>query len=183
VLSLAFSHYVLIQLFDLGSIAWLEYGGFTWLFGIPFLLIYLGARIYGRLLSIKSRFMSLKVVGGITATVAALIVVLPHPYVNNVLYFNFFVMGAAMIPIFGLSSGVLLRAIKKRVTSLYAKPIVWLYRYALMVGAGGFAATVALFVLGGLHGTALNIVTAVCGVPPQILLLYTGYSFKRETSR
>lgn len=182
-LSLGFSHYVVLQLFDLGRYPAFKYGGITWLLSVPFAFMFFGLRIYAKLLGVKSRLISLPVVAGLTAAVAGGLMFIPHRPASEEILFDVGLIGAAMIPLFGLMSAILAHHIRKAVTQAYAKSMTWLYRYMLLVGLGAILASAFLVAFGELRGTALMLVTAVCGTPPQLLLLYTGYSFKKETGQ
>lgn len=183
VLSLGFSHYVLIELFGWQRYEFLHYGGITWLISLPFILMFLGLRIYAQLVGVTSRLMSPPVFLGSTLAVLALITVLPHASVPSEVSFDLWAMGAAIIPIFALLSARLTGKIRRNVTAAYVTSMVWLHRYLLLVGLGSISATIAFFSFGELYGNTLNIVIAVCGIAPQLLLLYTGYLFKRETGK
>lgn len=183
VLSIGFSHYVVIQLLGVGAHPVLKYGGITWLIGVPFIFIFLGLSIYGRLLKVKSRLLQWPVSLGIVGLLSLLLVVAPHAPVEDEFLFDFWMLGASMVTIFGLMSSVLAKKITDATTIAYAKSMHWLYYYMLVLGLGSILALASLFVLGGLHGIALSLVIAICGIPPQLVLLYTGYLFKRETSK
>jgi hypothetical protein len=58
-----------------------------------------------------------------------------------------------------------------------------LFWYLLLTGPFGAVSAGVLFVRGELHGVALSVVMAVCGIVPQVILLYSGYLFKRETGK
>jgi hypothetical protein len=49
------------------------------------------------------------------------------------------------------------------------------------VGALGFTVTIAL--LAGVSGNTLGAVLGACGILPILVFAYSGYSFKKETSR
>lgn len=182
-LSLAFSHYVILSLLNIESYPILRYGGITWLFSIPFMLIFMGLRVYARLLQISSRLLTSWLAPTIALVAAGLLWFAPHSAVPNDFYFHIWSIGAAMISIFALPSSVLAYKIQKAATAAYAQPMRWLYYYTLAVGLGSVAAVGAVFWLGELYGGPLAVVTAACGTVPQLVLLYTGYSFKKETGK
>jgi hypothetical protein len=183
ILSLAFSHYVLINLVHLDQYPAFRYGGITWLFSIPFMLMFVSFFLYARILQVKSFLTSTWVPACIALGSCIVLAMLPHGSVPHESYFRFWSVGAAMIPVFALMSSVLARKIAHAVTEAYATSMKWLYYYTLVVGLGSIAAVGAVYWLGELYGGPLAIVTAVCGVTPQLVLLYTGYSFKKETSK
>ncbi len=182
-LSLAFSHYVILSLLNIDSYPALRYGGITWLFSIPFMLIFIGLRSYARLLQVKSKFTSSWLAPTIALAAAVVLLFVPHGAVPNTIYFHIWSIGAAMISIFALPSSILAHKIQQAATAAYAKPMRWLYYYTLVVGLGSVVAVGAVFWLGELYGGPLALVTAACGTAPQLVLLYTGYSFKKETGK
>jgi hypothetical protein len=181
VLSIGFSHYVVTQLLQIYDHPVLRYGGVTWLICIPFILMFIGLRIYAQLLKVKSRLMSLPATLAIVGLVALVAIFAPHAPVGSEVWFDFWALGVAMIPTFALMGSVLARKISQASTLAYSKSLNWLYYYTLVVGLGSVAAGACLFIFGELYGVALNIVIAICGIPPQLVLLYTGYLFKKET--
>lgn len=182
-LSIGFTHYVVINLLQLDRYAAFQYGGVTWLIALPFVLMYLGLRKYARLLQINTLFASLALAGCAAMATALVLVVLPHRAVAEPLYFHIWTVGAWMLPIFALLSSVLANKIRRVVTAAYSRSMTWLYYYTLAVGLGSVLAGGALFWLGGLYGERLAAVIAICGLPPQLVLLYAAYSFKKETSK
>jgi hypothetical protein len=183
ILSLGFSHYVIIQLLGLGEHPVFKYAGITWLISIPFICIFMTFNIYAKLLHVKSRLTSLPTALGIAAVVSLALLFAPHGPVTDETLFDFWAIGASMVTIFALMSSVLARKISKAATEAYAKSSTWLYYYTLVVGLGSIPAASFLFILGELNGVALSLVIAICGIPPQMVLLYTGYLFKKETGK
>ena len=71
----------------------------------------------------------------------------------------------------------------RAVSTPYAKSMKWFLVYMAAVTVGmvcGLASTIANRQL---TGETLNLVVAIFGTIPQVLLLYTGYSFKKETEQ
>lgn len=182
-LSLGFSHYVLIQLFGWHDYPAFRYGGITILISICFVFFYLGLRLYAGLLHIKSWLMSLPLVASITAGLVALAVFVPHPPVPHETYYDISLACAALLPLFSALAAGLAHKIIRNVTPAYGRSMKWLYAYLLMVSIGSIPSTIALYWIGELYGSTLYTVIALCGIGPQLLLLYTGYSFKKETSK
>ncbi len=182
--ALTFSHYAIISAFELNRYLALQYGGVTWLVAAPAIFIFAGLVMYARAIGITSKLMSPLVVAGVAVAAAAIIVVLPHADVTSELYFDFWNIGSAMLLVFGFMGFIIARKISRAVTAAYANPMKWLYRYLFLIGGPTTGlAILASFMVGELQGNALYTVIAVCGITPQILLLYTGYSFKKETSK
>jgi hypothetical protein len=183
ILSLGFSHYVIIQLFGAGDHPVFQYAGITWLISIPFVCMFMTLNIYARLLRVKSRLTSLPIALGVALIVAFILIFMPHAHADDEFLFDFWTVGAAMIPVFALMGSVLAHKISAAATEAYAKPSRWLYYYTLAVGLGSIPGVCLLFIFGELNGAALSLLIAICGVPPQLVLLYTGYLFKKETGK
>lgn len=182
-LSIGFTHYALINLLKLDRYPLFQYGGFTWLIALPFILMFLGLRPYVRLLQIKTIFSSLPLAGCATMALGLVMLVIPHRDVTAPFYYHFWTVGAWAITLFALLSGALAGKIKRSVTAAYSRSMTWLYYYALAVGLGSIGAAVAQMWTGGLYGEKLAAVIAFCGIVPQLAFLYAAYSFKKETSK
>lgn len=181
--AVAFSHYALISAFGLTEHPLLRYGGVTWLVSAPLITIFYGLVLYARQVGVKSSLLRWPVVLGIFVASTVVVVVLPHAPVTDEFLFDFWTTGAVMVLVFGTLGFWLSRKVAKVLTTAYAIPMRWLSRYMFVLGPTTIGACAAIFVIGELHGTALFVVIAACGVLPQPLLLYTGYSFKKETSK
>ena len=182
-LSLGFTHYALIELFDLNRYEFFRYAGIIWLIAIPFILMYLGLRIFAQLLRIQSPLISLRKVGVITVVVAVAIVLAPQHAVPSPLYFELSAVGAGMICLFPFISFLITLKIKRVVTAAYAHSTSWLCYYMLAVSIGAFFGSVVYHLEGQLYGTRLALTVILCGILPQTVLLYASYLFKKETSR
>jgi hypothetical protein len=183
-LGVAFSHYALFQIFGLSQQPVFKYGGITGLVGASFILIYLGLHIYAKLLGIQSKFASWKWLLPVWIGLTLLIVIAPHSAkVAEEPFYDLALAGMLPLPIFGLFGAGLARAIKRSVTSAYAKSMKWLYVYLMVAALGSIVPEIALYFLGAFGGSLFNLISGICGIPPQLLLLYSGYSFKKETSR
>jgi hypothetical protein len=182
-LSVGFTHFAVINLFQLDRHPIFQYGGVTWLIALPFVFMFLGLRQYATVLQIKSIFTSIALAGCVVVAIAILLLVLPKPSVNEPLYFHIWSIGVWAIPLFALLSSALASKIKKTVTSVYAKSMDWLYYYTLVVGLGSILSGSVMYASGELYGERLAAVIALCGIAPQLVLLYAAYSFKKETSK
>lgn len=182
-LSVVFSHYVIIELLGLGNLLLFRYGGILALVTASFGLIYFGLRKYAGLLKINNFFTSLKWLGLVSVAVIAAAVLAPHPGQQSFEpFFDFALASMWLFTMFvGFSAGVA-RQISKNVTIAYAKSMKWLYIYLILGFVGSFGGTIGLPLVGELNGGFLYVLIGVMGVIPQLFLLYTGYLFKKETS-
>lgn len=182
-LSVAFSHYVAIELFGLNDWEFLRYGGLTLLDASSYFFVYVGLRLYAKALGVQNFWSSWKNLLWVGALVVLAAWVAPHG--GNVPTEWFFDIGLAGLWLFttflvfgaGVAGGIL-----KSVTPAYARSMRWLHMYLMIGWVGSLGGAVALPVVGQLNGGFLYTLIAIMGIPPQLLLLYTGYSFKKETS-
>lgn len=181
-----FSHYAIIAAFQLDTkYAFLEDGGVSWLVALPFIFIFFGLRIYARQVQVKSRVLSLWFVFAVAAVVVAsdvLFKLLFEGRIDSALFF-LLAIGGMMLHVSSALGAVLAWKIRKVVAAAYARPMTWLFAYLLF----SFVASVysALSVrFGGTEGTMpFYILMAVAGIPVQLVLMWTGYVFKRELSK
>lgn len=180
-LSVAFSHYVAIELLGLNNWEFLQYGGLTFLVAGSYFLIYVGLRRFAILLGIQNFWMSWRNLLGISAVVVLVASLVPHGgRVQTEWFFDIALAGMWLFTTClafgaGVAGGII-----KNVTPAYARSIHSLYIYLLIGCLGSLGGTVALPVVGQLNGGFLYTLIAVMGIPPQLFLLYTGYSFKKE---
>jgi hypothetical protein len=181
--SLGFSQYAVITLFDVNHpIFW--YGGLPTTIASAFVFIYAGLVQYARLLNLRSWFTFLPVTIPLVLLVGLIAVVVPHagkPAVEW--YFDLSLASVWLLTLFCFLGMGAAHGIAKGVTPAYATQMTWMYRYLLLCFLGSLIATILLPAWGELRGQALNIIIAIGGIGPQLLLLYTGYLFKRETGR
>jgi hypothetical protein len=181
---LQFLHFVAIQLLNQEQSPVYRYGGVTMISALSLFTIYLGMRRYATLLNLKNRFISLALAGPIFAFVMsmgfAVAYLLPAPHTGY--------LGFSLGSLFFLSSAAFMgasiaRTIMHSVTSAYRQSMQRLYIFCM----GAFVAPLAfagfIIVRGELYGAALSAALGICAMPPLLLLLHSGYTFKRETSR
>lgn len=184
VMTLEFSQAALVSLLGWGDLPPFRYAGFIWLVTISFILLYLGLRIYARMMQIKSFSLSLPAWLLITAIFSLGAVVAPHAaHVRDELFFDLSLASAVTLIITPVFGAVVARAIMNNVTTAFTGSIRWLFRYQVICIPGIVVGCTALYLLGQLNGQALNLEIEVFGLGPLLLLLYTGYSFKRDTGR
>lgn len=182
-LSIAFSHYVMIELFEVGTQELFRYGGLTLLAASCYFFMYIGLRQYAKLMSVKSTSASLLTLFGASVVVVLLAILVPHGgQQGSELYFD---LGLAGVWLFSLFLGfcmVISGKITKSVTPAYAKSMKWLHIYFILGFVGSLGSVIALPIIGQLNGGFLYTLIALLGIIPQLMLLYTGYSFKKETA-
>ncbi len=180
-LSVTFSHYVVIEILGLSSWEFLQYGGLTFLAAGSYFLIYVGLRRFAHLLGIHNFWMSWRNWLLVSAAVVVAACLVPHG--GQVQTEWFFDVGLSGMWLFttclAFGAGVA-HGIVKNVTAAYARSMHWLYIYLLVGCVGSLGGAIALPVVGQLNGGFLYTLIAIMGIPPQLLLLYTGYSFKKE---
>lgn len=185
-LALESTHYAIIQLFGLGDHPVFRYAGLTWLITLSFVFIFLGLRTYARILGIKTRFASWPAFVLGLATTTAIAILLPHN--SHILpadlgYYQFAFSGLTSLIAATAFGAVIARQILRSVTPAYARSIRWLFWYLTVGSVASVGSTAALYLIGELHGTVFALIDIAGGITPQVILLYSGYLFKKETSR
>lgn len=182
-LAVVFSHYIAIEFLGLAQLPLFRYGGITALATLCYAFMYFGLRKYAGLLNIKSFFTSLPVLLGVAGVVVAAAVLVPHA--KQQAFEPYFDLALACLWLFTMflafGAGVA-KQITKNVTIAYAKSMHWLYVYLISGCIGSLGGALGLPIAGELNGGFLYILIAAMGIGPQLLLLYTGYLFKKETS-
>lgn len=181
--SVSYSHYILIELLGLDRFTAFQYGGLTGLITLSFIWIYAGLRRYARILTLKTKATSLPLVLGISALVTIAAIVAPHGGHPDEFFFDLSLASLWLLVLFIGLCLIIARGLAKVLTPAYAKPMHWLVIYCILGIIGALGSSTVLPILGELRGNLLNIMSAVLGIGPQMLLLYTGYVFKKETSR
>jgi hypothetical protein len=180
--SVAFSHYVIIELLGLGQSELFRYGGLTLLDASCYFFMFIGLRQYAQLLKIKGVAMSWPAVIGIGVALSALAIVVPHtgqqPFEP---FFDLSLIGVWLFSMFLALNAVVSGSIVKSVTPAYAKSMRLLHIYFIAGWVGSLGSVLGLPIVGQLNGGFLYILIAILGIIPQLLLLYAGYSFKKET--
>jgi hypothetical protein len=179
-----FLNFFVVQLFQLGRLPFFKFFAMPWVIFAVFFMMYLGMRTYIRLVGVHVRYASLKVFGVVAVILSALVVLYPHssrvlPGEEPYYYISLIGMTFTMLAI--IFAAILAGKIKRAVTIPYAKSLYWLHIYLLLCSVTGVACVGCLLLLGEVQGPAMNWLITLGGVPPQILLLYTGYLFKKET--
>jgi hypothetical protein len=179
-----FLNFFAVQLFQLGRLPFFKFFAMPWVIFVVFFTMYLGMRIYTRLVGIRTLYASLRVFGAVGLILSALVIV--YPPSSRVLpgeepYYYISLAGMTFTMLAIIFAAILAGKIKRAVTIPYAKSLYWLHVYLLLCSITGIACVGCLLWLGAVRGSAMNWLITLGGVPPQILLLYTGYLFKKET--
>lgn len=183
-LAIQFIYFVIIPLIGQEHYPLYKYGGFTPIALGALIAMYIGLRAYAKLLKCNTPFLSWGLVTGLwcattgLAVAAALIRGASKPGFLAFSLASLFALSAV-----AFCSAMVARTILKGVSPVYGASMRWLYVFTLGVFAGALFYAGVIIVLGELSGSALSAALAVCATPPMLLLLYSGYSFKKETSR
>jgi hypothetical protein len=181
-LSIAFSHYVIIELFEVGTQELFRYGGLTLLAASCYFFMYIGLRQYARLMNVKSKSTSLLTLFSSSAVVAVSAIIIPHGgQQGSEPHFDLGLSGVWLFSLFLFFCMVVSGKITKSVTPAYAKSMKWLHIYFILGFVGSLSSVIALPIIGQLNGGFLYTLIALLGIIPQLMLLYAGYSFKKET--
>ncbi len=183
-LGLNFSTYGPASLLGFNHDPLFRYGGPMWIVVSMFICMYFGLWIYARMMRLRTRFASLKLLLAVMVPLIVIIVLAPHPSPTpEEAYFDFSLSCIVGFIVLGAFAAGLARAIKNSVTTAFTDSMRWLYIFFLSCVGGSILGLGAVFVLGELSGQSLNVVLALVGSQPVILLLYTGYLFKRDTGK
>lgn len=183
---LTFSHYAAISAFGLDKYPLFQEGGLSWLVSMPFMFIFFGLRIYARQAGVKSRLLSLRFLLIVTVVYA-----IAHFLLNSVIKgvntnpTHIFLSVGGMLLEFSAALGAILAwKIRKIVASAYARPMTWLFGYLLFSAITGFLSgqSISSGTVDG-DGMPFYLLMALAGTPVQLVLMWTGYVFKRELSR
>jgi hypothetical protein len=178
---------MVVQLFDLTRFAEFKYG-YAGILGViassAFVFVYIGLRTYARLLSIKHRLTSWPLVTLLVVATCVLITFVPHAAkvpTSEAIYYLASLATITPVGTFALINSVLASKIMHRVTPAYAKSMKVLFFYqASFLVAAPIVIGIAL-VFGQINGSFLSILMATTAIPPESILLYAGYLFKRQT--
>jgi hypothetical protein len=183
-LALAFFVYVLLQLFHWYRLPFFQYGGLPYAGGVSLLLLYVSMRQYGALLKSSGRFTSTPMLLGVLATVSCIGAFVPlATAVDHELYFRISITGMLVLATFATFGAGIASTILHAVTPAYARSLRIIYWFLLAVSICGPLFAAFLYIAGALEASKLGYVMIPLAGPPMLLLLYSAYSFKKETSR
>ena len=174
------AQYMFYSLWNIADAAPLRYAGIPGTVAIGVALFYIWLRVYARQLGIQSKLISYPLVLGICAAIAAVAFAVPHGTVQHELYFDISLASLWLMGAFLAFGFILSRKIMHQTTVAFAKPMKLLHIYFSIVLFPTLATGVLLMVQGELYGDLVSLMM-LGAVMPQILLLYTGYLFKKGT--
>lgn len=181
-MSLVQLQYAVILQFDLLQYPLFKFAGLTIVISLWMLFAYLGLRKYASLLDLGGRLLSWKWVGGLSAALVLLVLFAPHSSsIPDVPFFRFAM--ACVIPTLplGIFASLLAHRIRRRVTPAYSKSMTILAWYLTIVTVNCVGGISALFFVGVLSAPVLAAIVSSSAIP-QIVALYTGYLFKKNTA-
>jgi hypothetical protein len=159
-----------------------RYGGLATLACLAAIAMYRGLQLYSRALKLDTVWAKTRwaLVGSAAMAVFAIVVAYLSP-VPEKGYFAFSLASVCVLNIMALMGARVARAILRAVTPAYAASMRLLYicLFAIFIGTIGHATT--LIVVRELGGTALALMLGIFATPAMLMLMYSGYSFKRET--
>ncbi len=159
----------------------LHYGLVYWLFGISFIITYLGVRFFAKAQDVRSPLVSMTWVLAGTLALYAATIFLPHMHTSEDRFLGTTMVGITSISYFGYIIALLANSIRKTLTPAYARAIAWFGRgYALsaIVGLGGSALLL-------LTGTGFGIKLVIMGMlyaTGGMLVFFSGYLFRLSSA-
>jgi hypothetical protein len=153
---------------------------------VGFVLMYLGFRQYARLVGVKSRLTSLRFTIGVFVLIAVVHVLLPHRVpvpVGEEIFYDLTLVVSWVITLFAMWGSVLVRQIIKTANSAYLRPLRFLRWYLALISLIVFINLISLWFTVVFMGPQYSLLVACSGIIPELLLLFTGYDFKKSTGR
>ncbi len=187
-----FSHYAAISAFHLESQPLFKDAGITWIVALPFIFFFFGLRLYAKQVQVKTRLLSPWFVLVVVIAGAALSIgesLLSSPTSSITPLEGFLVIGGRMIDVFAAIGSIMAWKIRKVVAPAYARPMTWMFAYLFLSFVASMLSGI-LFISGSFEGESgatesmpFYLFMALAGLPVQLLLMWTGYVFKREVSK
>lgn len=183
-MAINFSADALVTLLEIGELPPFKYGGPLWTVTLSFIFMYLGLRIYARLLGIKGVFTSPWSATGASVALTTVAVLIPHsPKVTDEAFFYLSLVSTTVFLTLLVFGAILAKAIANNVTAAFTRSMKLICIYLLVCIPGTVVGLTALIISGPVYGRGLNLILATAGISPLLLLFYTGYSFKKETGK
>jgi hypothetical protein len=183
-LALFFVHFVVVYLKHWDNRPLVRYGGVIGIATLSVFCMYYGLVLYARLMHVTSKFMSVWLylacvaASGLVTTVIVLLRPTDHPA-----YFTLAIGTLWPLTLAAFFGAGVARSLHRVSLTAYRHSLRWMYIFMAGTFAGSIAYGIALIILGKLSGADLSAALVCFAAPPMLLLLYAGYSFKRETSR
>jgi hypothetical protein len=143
------------------------------------IFIYLGTRIFARLLDVQLRASSLRLVFGVAALAGVLSMFLPHPTTEpSELWFDITVASGFVMAVLATGSTLLARAISRATTEMYARAMRWFSYTMALVAISSVVASVMILFKGKLEDfMPAFIFYCIDGA----LMMTSAYLFKRSS--
>lgn len=173
-----------IALLGIGNLPALRYAGMPIIAAVSYFLIYFGIRLYALILKVRSRLTSLRLALIITTILLIGISILAYlSHTTNAIWLVLSELDIFIIGVSALLGASLARTISSSLNAAYAKSIRCLYYFLGIVAIVAAPFSIVMYSHGSLTGNLLGALLGAFGAPPMLLVLYSGWSFKRETSR
>lgn len=182
-IGLACLHYLLIGLFQVTDLPLFKYGGATEIALIGVALIYFGLRKYAGILGIDMKKISSLLNIGLVISVGLTAVVAFLRGVPDKLFFGLSLESITATLVFAVAGQMFVKRILESVTASYAKSLKIFRIFQVAVSVVAVAFIIALVWFGQLSVGTLSLLIGVAAIPTIALFMYSGYSFKKETSR
>ncbi len=159
----------------------LRYGANYSLFGLAFIVAYVGLRVFAQTLKVKTRLTSLPVIVPSALLFCAVLAALPHVHTANDQYLPTTMVGVGLISFFGLVIAILARQVSVVVTDMYARALRWFgYGYGLSASIGAVC-TVMLLLTGTGFGPKLVVIGMLYAMGGTLVFV-SGYLFRLSSA-
>ncbi|MGF7228355.1 MAG: hypothetical protein ACQR33_00010 [Candidatus Saccharibacteria bacterium] len=183
-LGLQYIAFSAIALLKIGDRPALRYAGMPVIAAVSYFWIYFGIRAYARTLQIRTRFTSLQLLFAISTGLLAVVSALAYvSHTANAIWFVLSELDIIVIGISALFGARLAQIISAGLNTAYARSVRCLYYFLGIVALVAPPFSIIMYSHGSLTGDLLGALLGAFGAPPMLLVLYSGWSFKRETSR
>ncbi len=182
VINIEFLQITLTQLMHLDRYPLFQFGTIPGLPLIDVALMYWALLIYAKLLRINTR--PSKIILGAMLLGAVALAVMPYPVSADLTpYIKVAAPIVWVATLWWILVAVMARKIMRTASAAYGKSVKWLGIYAVVIALSYLGGIVTWSTSGVVVGEDLNLLSLVLLAVPQAILLYSGYSFKKETEQ
>ncbi len=181
-IGIEFVHFTMVQLLHIGDKPLFKYGGFNLLATISFVFMYLGLRSYAMLVGITSRWIRLPTLVLALLGIGLIAILQPHTTVPEPAFFDFAIASDSMILVLSFFNFRLADGIVAKVTTGYATSMRTLRTCMIFTCLASVIYCSVLPRIGVLSGQSSSILVGAATTVPMLILLYSGYSFKKGTT-
>lgn len=175
------TQFPITAIFNLADQPLFRYGGFLGFFAVSCVSLYIGIRIFAKLLQVKSKLTSLPYVTATTVLASLTVALLPHmSRPNNEFLFDFSLVCLAICIVTCIFAGILAYRTAATVTKTYGQGLRWLGITLLLVSIGSAISGIFIYANGQLYGTIQLVFTNVPFVVSGYTMLQAGYLFKKQ---